>query len=135
KRIFLKNRHLHQITFSTSSNDDPYDEFLSRSMQTGAALLTCSAQIRTMRVLFRNPEVYAAHMQCDHPDAIAFKTTKTIPALQHMLTQMIIPTTNHINLEPAAPYSSEDDDQEEQNEIKLLRHRKGNAKRMMTTMY
>jgi len=83
------------------SEDDPYDELLSRAMQTGAALLTCSAQLRAMRVVFRNPEYYATHVQSDVPEATNFKTTKTVASLQLMLNHLLVRTP----ATPSRPHS------------------------------
>lgn len=64
------------------------DASLANWMQQSAALYVFIAQLRAMRTVLANPQQYASKLMNDSPEAVQFKTAKTVPAMQQMLNTM-----------------------------------------------
>lgn len=81
------------------------DESLSLWMQQSAAFFVMVTQMGAMRALLTNPEQYATKLVNDSPEAIRFKSEKSVASLQKMLTDMcasfqsipVIGTTTHLS--------------------------------------
>ena len=82
------------------------DDSLTQMMHQCAAFYMFLTQLRAMRALFRNPEVYAAKLVNDSPKAIQFKNSKSIPALQQLLNKMCAKTAPTPGTSSATAYHS-----------------------------
>ena len=58
------------------------DGSLAKWMQESAAMLVFVTQLRAMTTIIANPQQYASKLINDTPEALQFKTVKSIPALQ-----------------------------------------------------
>ena len=72
--------------------DPDLDESLSAWMQESAAFFVLLTQLRAIRGLVSNPQVYATKLVNDAPEAMQFKKDKTISSMQKMLTAMCVTT-------------------------------------------
>ena len=69
-------------------------------MQQSAAFFVLLSQMRAMRGVVRDPQIYANKLVSDGPEAVQFRKDKTVGAMQQMLAAACVPTT------PAAAPSS-----------------------------
>ena len=70
-------------------------------MQQSAAFFVLLSQMRAMRGVVRDPQIYANKLVSDGPEAVQFRKDKTVGAMQQMLAAACVPTTP-----PAAPSSN-----------------------------
>lgn len=77
------------MSFAMDSDDD-FDNFLAELMHSSSAVYIQVMQMRAMRAVMTNLDTYASKLISDHPTASAFKSQKTVPALQTMLNSMCI---------------------------------------------
>ena len=85
KTSFADGDDLYRLMSFFMGTDDTFNSYLKEAMQAGAAMYVFAAQITAMQSMFLHPEAYAAKLNSDDPACIAFKTTKTVGALQQML--------------------------------------------------
>ncbi len=72
--------------------DPDLDASLSAWMQESAAFFVLLTQLRAIRGLVSNPQVYATKLVNDTPEATQFKKDKTISSIQQMLMAMCAAT-------------------------------------------
>jgi len=78
---------IHELRTFALSGDNDQDNWLAHVTQASSALYVLSVQLRAIRAVMIHTEDYAGKLQCDDPSAVAFKTAKSVPAMQQMLIQ------------------------------------------------
>ena len=76
------------------------DDQLATMMHESAAMFVMASQLRAMRGLITNPQQFATKLVCDAPEAVEFKNSKTVPAMQKMITAMCVSTTGSTSTRP-----------------------------------
>lgn len=80
---------IYQVLHSSFQNTD-LDHSLSQMMQASSAMYVFLTQLRAMRGLVTNPQIFSTKLVNDAPDAQHFKNTKTVASMQQMLTAMTV---------------------------------------------
>jgi len=90
---------VYQVMNFAITEDDQLDAFLANAMAESASMYVLCTQLRCLRGLIGNPQLYATKLCNDEPSAVGFKQQQTPQALQNMFDKMCCatPTTTSGN--------------------------------------